>query len=109
MNEAVIDVVAGAEGVLLSFLSAHTRGTALQVALTCAMANRGISKQISESTSARDMCSASVYGPTDPVSPMTPAEIGQNKTLAFLDRMDRNEKRDAHALPEREEQDTLDT
>ena len=59
----MIDVIACLEGVLLHrSVKLAVRG--MTRLLTWAIAKMGISKQINESTSARDMCSGSVYMPT---------------------------------------------
>jgi hypothetical protein len=61
----------------------------------------GISKQMSESTSASDMCSASVYGPTGRQLGTTGTGLVHGRT--FLDGVHSDEKRNADALPERKE------
>lgn len=57
---------------------------------------------MSESTSASDMCSASVYGPTDG------SATALKSWLTFLDGFDSDQEGDGNRLPEGEEEDTLD-
>lgn len=62
VDKGIVDIVASLESVLLvnQLLTRLHRSDKL----TCAIAKMGISKQIKESTKAKDMCSGSVYTPT---------------------------------------------
>lgn len=70
-KERAVEQRTGASGQYSRMLERRIAGTdqrgvssLVVIQLTWAMAKRGISKQIKESTRASDMCSASVYGPT---------------------------------------------